>query len=943
MISLKSFGTLDLQRDENRSLQAILTQPKRLALVVYLAVATPRGFHRRDTLLGLLWPELDETRARAALNRGVHFVRTSLGEEVLLSRGQDTLGLDWSHFWCDAAGFEEALDRGELAEALALYRGPLLAGFFVDETPAFDGWLESERARLQQRAIQAARQLSEQEESAGRTIPAIEWARRATTLAPQDEAALRRLMQLLERANDRAGAVRAYSEFEKALATDLGVEPTAETRGLSDAIRSREASTNAVVMAPPEQSYALLIPTAPAALSPASAAAPLPARVARVRPRAATIAAALVATAGLIWGASRLSAARSAARDEVTVAVTTFSTASGVSAALADSLAEQLRIQLDSIPSLRAMRAAARGSAQFAVTGMIAARGDRLSVVASLDDSTRRDDLVSRASAVAAPGQIGRLARDLAWQLGELKTTRGEYFPTRSAAQSRSVTALEAEERGKVAYGTGQFTTAVREFRKAVEIDSTFGGAYLKLSMAAQWDDQWSVVEWASGMAIKHLNTFSPVDQFRARAWDAYVGGRPQEAERLFRITLANNPGDADAMYFLGEVLFHWGPVFGWSLGDARQAFEQVDSLGAWRREASRLGMLLHLARIAGMEGRPRLVDSLASLGLLLDAGRTQRLELRALRAFAGSQRQDQDEVLAEIGRLDDATAINVATIVAVSAADNEDAVKAVDAAAHRGRSTPARGRAEVLRRALLLAHGRSSELGRLEHLAPVFHASRVLEYRAVVATLPRPFITMPRDTLLAIRAALSSFPGEARTHIALYDTDREILSFRRLYLLGLLSARIGDLARAAQSADTLEQPPFLSLNDKEWRLGPARVLRATVLRANGKSRAALDALGEPQISTPDRVVPHPLSYTYAEDRFLRAELLRELHRDDEALRWYETFPDAGGYDLPYLAPALLRRAEIVARRGDAAGAAALRTRAGRLWSHATAEFTAPR
>ena len=46
MITLKSFGVVELHDSENRPLQAILAQPKRLALVVYPAVATPQGKQR---------------------------------------------------------------------------------------------------------------------------------------------------------------------------------------------------------------------------------------------------------------------------------------------------------------------------------------------------------------------------------------------------------------------------------------------------------------------------------------------------------------------------------------------------------------------------------------------------------------------------------------------------------------------------------------------------------------------------------------------------------------------------------------------------------------------------------------------------------------------------------------------------------------------------------
>jgi DNA-binding SARP family transcriptional activator len=41
-------------------------QPKRLAVLAYLAAAKPRGMHRRDSLIVMFWPDENEQRARNA-------------------------------------------------------------------------------------------------------------------------------------------------------------------------------------------------------------------------------------------------------------------------------------------------------------------------------------------------------------------------------------------------------------------------------------------------------------------------------------------------------------------------------------------------------------------------------------------------------------------------------------------------------------------------------------------------------------------------------------------------------------------------------------------------------------------------------------------------------------------------------------------------------------
>ena len=73
MIRLRTLGALDLRAVDGEELRTVLAQPKRFALLAYLAVATPRGAHQRDTLIALFWPEQDSEHARNALSRACIF------------------------------------------------------------------------------------------------------------------------------------------------------------------------------------------------------------------------------------------------------------------------------------------------------------------------------------------------------------------------------------------------------------------------------------------------------------------------------------------------------------------------------------------------------------------------------------------------------------------------------------------------------------------------------------------------------------------------------------------------------------------------------------------------------------------------------------------------------------------------------------------------------
>src|SRR4030095_11937021 len=88
------------------------------------------------------------------LRQSVYFLRHALGAKAIVSRGDEELALAPDQVRCDVWAFEAGLDQGRPADALALYRGELLAGFHISAAPDFERWLEEERSRLRQRAVE---------------------------------------------------------------------------------------------------------------------------------------------------------------------------------------------------------------------------------------------------------------------------------------------------------------------------------------------------------------------------------------------------------------------------------------------------------------------------------------------------------------------------------------------------------------------------------------------------------------------------------------------------------------------------------------------------------------------------------------------------------------------------------------------------------------------
>jgi DNA-binding SARP family transcriptional activator/tRNA A-37 threonylcarbamoyl transferase component Bud32 len=253
MIEFRALGPAELVGPEGADTRAVLARSKLLGLLAFLTVGASRGFHRRDSLIGVFWAELDQGRARSAVRQSLYRLRLFLGEGVVVTRGDDEVAVSETEFWSDVRAFEEALSGGDREAALDLYRGDLLEGFYVPEAPEFERWIDERRKQLRQLASTAAWELADQEAARRMTRAAGTWSRRARDLAPLDERLLRRVIKLLDRLGDRSGAVREYETFARRLADELELEPAPETRALIEDVRARNDVVRAEAQASPPE------------------------------------------------------------------------------------------------------------------------------------------------------------------------------------------------------------------------------------------------------------------------------------------------------------------------------------------------------------------------------------------------------------------------------------------------------------------------------------------------------------------------------------------------------------------------------------------------------------------------------------------------------------------------------------------------------------------
>ena len=202
---------------------------KAMALLAYLAVTGRR--HSRDSLATLLWPELDQSTARARLRRALATLREALGDGWL-DADRETVDLDPdADVWLDVDVLHNQLAACEahdhrptetcpdcvplLEEVVALYRDHFLAGFTLRNSAAFDEWQFFETEGLKDELAGVLVRLATYQTSQGDFESAISYARRWLALDPLHESAHRHLMRLYAQSGQRAAALRQYQSCEK--------------------------------------------------------------------------------------------------------------------------------------------------------------------------------------------------------------------------------------------------------------------------------------------------------------------------------------------------------------------------------------------------------------------------------------------------------------------------------------------------------------------------------------------------------------------------------------------------------------------------------------------------------------------------------------------------------------------------------------------------------
>jgi serine/threonine-protein kinase len=233
--TLKLFGGAAIVAEDGVALSSRAAQRHRLALLALLALAPDRRLSR-DKLIAHIWPETRTERGRSLMNDSVYLLRAALGDDAILTKGDD-LFLDANLVRADVAEFEAALERGDHENAVALYRGPFLDGFFLNSAPEFEHWTDGQRERLRRAWAKSVEELAERAAAREDTARSAEWWRLLAAQEPCNSRVALGLMNALAAAGDRAGAIRHAQVHATLLREEIGAEPDPEVTALAERLR----------------------------------------------------------------------------------------------------------------------------------------------------------------------------------------------------------------------------------------------------------------------------------------------------------------------------------------------------------------------------------------------------------------------------------------------------------------------------------------------------------------------------------------------------------------------------------------------------------------------------------------------------------------------------------------------------------------------------------
>lgn len=465
---------------------------------------------------------------------------------------------------------------------------------------------------------------------------------------------------------------------------------------------------------------------------------------------------------------------------------------------------------------------------------------------------------------------------------------------------------------------------------RAVAIDSAFALAALWAGHTALWFELWDDAQAYYELAARHQDRLGTRGRLRLNAALAAVEGRHSDAIEAYATFVERYPEDIMGWFRYAEELAHSGHYVRRTIASALPAYQRAFDL-----DPAMAPLYFHLAHIGGLlgdtAGLRTLSTGLDSLGVDPVWPGIVRLMEGLVSGDSALTRTSYRVYRASESTLPAPVMSQSFGILVSGPMEHSPELAITMMRDFAGRAITDTARAALSRRLARMEAGfgrflaaeqslrnSGADVGRPLHqdLAWIaLHPARIED----------PPVTAARDLLLATSPTPGSGPAVARD-----------------YLLARLALRLDQRGDYRTHRARLASTPAESDEVRMFAADLGRELDALSASLEGNAEEALGVLLEASYwKRSQRWLGHGEG-AYLDgalpDRyqmFLRAELLRQAGRDDEAIPWYEVAAE-GPF---HRGPALLGLADIHARSGDVETAAGLYARVSSLWEGADAEL----
>ncbi|MBI4545055.1 MAG: hypothetical protein HY703_07670 [Gemmatimonadetes bacterium] len=552
MFRLRLFGGVALEGPSGPATGRVV-QRRRLGLLALVAGA-PDGVISRDKLIAYLWPELETSRARHLLSDALYVLNKALAPGALVAAGDD-VRLNPRLVWADVRSFQELLARGALAQAVELYRGPFLDGFFVGGSGDFEEWAEAKRQEYDREFRKAVETLACAAEAATDFPGAARWWERLARHDPYDAALALRVLRAQAAAGDAQGALRSDRARRELIRREFGAEPEDEATAFARELRST------VPAAPPAEPA-----PEPAGAVGAAARANEPPGVTPVRPRwrrPALAGAALLATLLAVVPLAH-------ERPPVGARRIVLAPLIGSDATLALAIREALRAELEARPEIRvlgegqlqetmrlmllpedtlvtpaiALEIARRRGLPLAISGSVLPLGRQLQIVVQLLDARTETSLRTLVARPAGEEEvipaIARLGAGLRAQVLDVPEERLTPLP---AVTTRSLEALRGYALARQQIGRLQWDSALAQLEAGLVHDSLFALAHYHVADLHWWKDRQRRSEHHLSKAYELRHRLPPRERLVIQArYEHLVRDRPDSALAYWELLARSFP-----------------------------------------------------------------------------------------------------------------------------------------------------------------------------------------------------------------------------------------------------------------------------------------------------------------------------------------------------------------------------------------------------------------